>query len=1009
MKRFTLLLVLCSGLTVNASFKVQGSQEMRELFPGVPIERELAGGELHTYRLTLGAGQYVQVIAETGELEATVTLFGPDGQKLAESFSSNGNKGPENIIFWAEERGNFRLDVRTVNKEAVPGHYEIKISELRVATTEDRSRVSARRLFDEAQHLRVQPTSESLRQAVAKYKEALPLWRTASDLRMEATTLNNIGLVYSYLSEQQNALDYYHQSLPLWRAVGRREGEAATLFNIAYIWRELGEGQQALDSYRQALTLYQETGNRSGEAAALMLTGNVYSSLGEEQQALGLYEQAFSLFAEKGDRGFALTNIGTAYLRLGEPVKALEYLNQGLIIHRQMNDHHIEAVALSNLGEVYRLLGDQPKAVEYQNQALSLTRTLGDVAGEAAALHYLARSSYASGEYQKALEFYGQALMLRHLVGDLPGEAETLYSIALVERDLGNLIEARSRIEAALSLVESLRTKVAGQELRASYFAAKRSYYELYVDLLVKLHSDQPAAGHDGAALQVSERARARSLLETLNETRGGIRNEVDSTLLKRERSLQQQLNAREAARVRLLSDRPDEKQLAGVERDLRLLLTEYEDVRARIRTSSPRYAALTQPRPLSLNEIQLQLDDDSLLLEYMLGDQRSYLWAVTRHTLTSFELPKRTEIEASSRRVYELLSARNLRVTGETPQQKQSRIAQADASYPQAALQLSRMVLGPVVTQLGGKRLLIVGDGALQYIPFGALPVPADNGRPTDKYQALVRRHEVVNLPSASVIAEMRRDLVGRTPAPKTVVVVADPVFETQDPRVKSGKITESGNSNALWAAQIPMTEIQRSAHEAGVQRFRRLRFTRQEAETITAFAPEAEKFSALDFAASREMLTRTDLSQYRIIHFATHGLLNSRHPELSGLVFSLVDEQGRPQDGFFRLHEIYNLKLNAELVVLSGCQTALGKEIKGEGLIGLTRGFMYAGAARVMSSLWSVDDRATAELMKRFYGAMLSQGMRPAAALRTAQSEMAKSRPPFYWAAFTMQGEWK
>jgi CHAT domain-containing protein len=205
---------------------------------------------------------------------------------------------------------------------------------------------------------------------------------------------------------------------------------------------------------------------------------------------------------------------------------------------------------------------------------------------------------------------------------------------------------------------------------------------------------------------------------------------------------------------------------------------------------------------------------------------------------------------------------------------------------------------------------------------------------------------------------------------------------------------------------------EAERSARESGVNRFLRLRFTRVEAEAIASLAPEGRKFSALDFVASRATVNQTDLSGFRYLHFATHGLLNSRRPELSGIVLSLVDEQGQPQDGFLRLHEIYNMKLNADLVVLSGCRTALGKEIKGEGLIGLTRGFMHAGAKSVMASLWGVEDRATAELMKRFYAGMLGEGLSPSAALCAAQRAMLKDkhRPqPYYWAAFTLQGEWK
>jgi CHAT domain-containing protein len=204
----------------------------------------------------------------------------------------------------------------------------------------------------------------------------------------------------------------------------------------------------------------------------------------------------------------------------------------------------------------------------------------------------------------------------------------------------------------------------------------------------------------------------------------------------------------------------------------------------------------------------------------------------------------------------------------------------------------------------------------------------------------------------------------------------------------------------------------VRRSADDLGLTWFDRLPVSRREAELITALAPRGQSLKALDFAASRATAAGGELSRYQIVHFATHSLLNNQHPELSGIVLSLVNERGEPQDGFLRLHEIYNLKLDADLVVLSACETALGKEINGEGLVGLTRGFMYAGAPRVVASLWKVGDSATAELMRRFYRDMLMGGMRPAAALRAAQVSMWKERQwaaPFYWAGFVIQGEWR
>jgi CHAT domain-containing protein len=290
---------------------------------------------------------------------------------------------------------------------------------------------------------------------------------------------------------------------------------------------------------------------------------------------------------------------------------------------------------------------------------------------------------------------------------------------------------------------------------------------------------------------------------------------------------------------------------------------------------------------------------------------------------------------------------------------------------------------------------------------------------RPRVDFVPLIAEHEIISLPSASVLGVLRRELADRAPAPKLVAVLADPVFEPTDLRVKRGGSTTqkpaSDQVQTTGDGDLRQQAIRRSLDESGVTQtglpIPRLTYSRQEAASIVALVPAHRRKLALDFEASRATATSPDLSQYRILHFATHGLLNSQHPELSGLLLSLVDEAGRPQpDGILHLGEIYNLKLPAEVVVLSACQTALGKEVKGEGLVGLTRGFMYAGARRVMASLWRVEDEATAELMKRLYQGMLRDGLRPAAALRRAQVAMWKEKKvPYDWAAFVLQGEWR
>jgi CHAT domain-containing protein len=330
----------------------------------------------------------------------------------------------------------------------------------------------------------------------------------------------------------------------------------------------------------------------------------------------------------------------------------------------------------------------------------------------------------------------------------------------------------------------------------------------------------------------------------------------------------------------------------------------------------------------------------------------------------------------------------------------------------------LSRILLEPVAAKLKTKRLLIVADGALQYIPFQVLDDPSSiiqmqtptNAKAAGR-AALVAAHEIVNEPSASALELLVSETKNRKPASHGVAVFGDPVFEIDDPRMDSAAKT----SAASLATKAPETEFHQALRDVSLSgdgmRIPRLQASREEADAIMSVTPWRSGFQAMGFEASRATVMKADLGNYRIVHFATHGLLNNEHPELSGIVLSLFDRTGQSQDGFLRLHDIYNLKLPVDLVVLSACNTGLGKDVKGEGLIGLTRGFMYAGASSVVASLWKVDDEATAELMRLFYGYMLRDGLSPAAALRKAQVTMSQQKrwqSPYYWAGFVIQGQY-
>ncbi len=1070
----------------------RGEREGDRLTPGRPVERELAGGQSHSYQLAIAAGQFIRLVVDQRGIDVVVRLFGSDNKQLLEVDSPNGSRGPEPVLFVAEASGDYRLDVRSLETGAAPGRYEARIEELRPATSQDQSGMAAQRLFAEGMRLFLgQGTAESKRAAIEKFTESLPLWRangyrireahalnfigeihftfgdlhkaiesaheawlisrTANDVGSEAVILNNLALFYDRSGDKQKAIEYYTLAAPLARAAGDRGGEGVLLNNMALLYSSLGERQQALNYYHQALPLRRVAGDRLGEASTLGGIGVIYNELGEQRQALHYHIQALQLRRSIGDsygEAYTLNSIGKVYYDLGENRQALDYYRQALSVTRAVGNRRLEASTLTNIGRILDSFGEKPKALAYHEESLLLRRSVSDRQGEASTLNNLGALYFSLGETQKAFEYFQQALPLWRAVADRNGEAAALYRLAQVESERGRLTEALAHIEAAIGLTESLRVRIGVDELRASYLSTTQNYYECHIDLLMRLHRRNPAQDYAAAALRASESKRARALLETLAETQAGVRQGVDAALLERERDLRRRLSGKADRLTRLLNNKSAAAAIATVQEEIESLKAEYQQAQAEIRRVSPRYAALTQPQPLGLAEIQRQvLDADTLLLEYALGEERSYLWAVTTDSITSHELPPRSEVEQAARRVYELLTSRNQRIKFETADEKKARVAQAAAEYPAAAAALAQTVLGPVAGQLNRKRLLIVSDGALQYAPFAALPVPSterETGRQGDKgkgrqgdkermgqislapclpvspspclpvfFRPLIVDHEIVSLPSASTLAVLRRELEGREPAPKSVAVLADPVFDRNDERFNASL---DKARPAVGAAELEMdTDLLRSAKDLGRGNegfhLSRLPFSRKEAQAILSLAPERDRLMALDFAASQVTAFKPELSQYRYVHFATHGLLNSLRPELSGIVLSLVNEQGVDQDGFLRAPEILDLRLPAELVVLSGCRTGLGMEIKGEGLVGLTRGFMFAGAARVMASLWDVNDQATAQLMANLYQGMLGKRrLSPAAALREAQLSFWRDKrwqSPYYWAAFTLQGE--
>ncbi|HEV3468188.1 MAG TPA: CHAT domain-containing tetratricopeptide repeat protein [Pyrinomonadaceae bacterium] len=865
-------------------------------------------------------------------------------------------------------------------------------------------------------------------EALVHFRRALPLWQAVRDRTMEGNTHNNIGGMLERLGDPAQAAAHYEEALRLLQETGNPARMAATYTNLGVLRHGFGEMQAASDNYEQALALHREVRNERGQANVLDNIGMVHADWGDAERALVYLDKALTIRKKLGEpRGHAATldNLGFAYYLLGKYPEARKHFQEAQRLFTQADDRQGVAYTLTHLGMVHMAGGRPQEALGSYAQALDAQKKGGSRLWEAVTLDKIGEAHAATGDLSRAAADYEEALTLWRELRDGVGTARSLYGLARIESARGNLGAARDRIERAINISESLRTRTANHQLRMTYLSTKRDYYELDIDIKMRLHERAPSEGHAEAALESSDRARARGLIDLLAEGQVNVRRGGDPALIAQKGDLEKQLGAVSDRLLLLRGSKVEEKdkarvaaEVANLEREFDALTDSYEDVLTRIRSHSPRYAQLTQPEPLRASKIRELLDDDTLLLEYALGEERSYLWAVTRGGVQGYRLRGRAEIEAAVKSLREDLTAYEPPQPGESSPLDAERLQKSVKLLRQRAAELSEMVLGPVAGRLGVKRVVVVADEALQFVPFEVLPAlgaqrpargaagraPLEDGGAYPPPPA----REVIYLPSASALALLRATPRG-TPD-KYVAVFADPVFSSDDARVSTARGAAPAGATRSGELAGALRDMQRTA---GMSTLARLPYSLEEANGIISAVPAGLGTVAVGFRANREAATSPTLGGYRAVHFATHALLDDTRPQLSGLVLSLVDEQGRPREGFLRLSDIYNMELPVELVVLSACETGIGKEVRGEGLIGLTRGFMYAGARRVVASLWKVDDEATAALMKSFYRHMFKDRMPPPAALRLAKSELMRSRQqwraPYFWAGFVLQGDWK
>ena len=976
-----------------------------------------------THPLPAAAGTALHLRLDHGHLDVELSVVGPDGAALGATENVLGRMEPLTLTVVVQQTGTQRIGVRLRSSHARGGPYQLSLGAETAATASDQTRMEAEHLRANADSIVARQEGAALPQALDGYRdsaqrwrqlgdtlelamtltrqgelleqigrqpearvvleEALVQWRQVGDAGGESNCLDALGLVVTELGDPRSGLALLEQALALRRKVGPLPfAEGSILNDIAVALGNLGELQTAIDRYTEALEFTRQDGDQDVQAQVLRNRAADYQGLGDEERALFDFREARASFRALGnarEEGVADYSIAIVLNDAGRTAEAWSYFQSALELLAKVNDARFTAFTLNHMGLMQLEAGRYDEATATFEEALGKLEVGGDRRSAANLRMNLARTLLERGRPLESLEPLARASEELHAIGDRNHEAMALTHLARAEFAVGRLAQARQHVLEALRLTEEIRASIVGPSARATWVAAAHNRYELLVSVLMALHVSDSTHGWDAEALAASETFRARSLLELLANARADLRADLDPELKAAADDLAVRGEEARRAEQALLSrpHRPEEAD--KLELTLAEIRAEQERLQARLRASNPRYANLASPPPVTLAAIRAAvLDPSTSLVEYFVGERESFVWVVSQTELVSSKLPGRKDLERAVDAVYRQWSAPAAVDNGD-----------------RAARTLARLVLDPVASALKAERLLVIADGALQQIPFAALPAPGS-------HRALLEDHTLVTLPSASSLALLSTPREDAPDGGPELAILADPLL---------GQGTGAAGVTSSAVASLE-PGLQRSLEDSGLRKLERLPGTRLEAAAIAVHAPAGRVLTALGADASRAAALGPEVSRARILHFATHALLDVRHPEFSGIVLSQQDAQGRPEDGFLSLADVYRLRLSAQLVVLSACSTGLGKAVRGEGLVGLTRGFLYAGARRVVASLWKVSDRATLALMDRFYALMFEQHLPPAEAMRAAQRALRRERrysAPNAWAGFVVEGDWR
>lgn len=833
-------------------------------------------------------------------------------------------------------------------------------------------------------------------QAINTARESLALWQSLNDRLGMARSYEAIGHYEFAQTDLIESTKNHEESLKIFRELNIVSEQAEALINLGFIEYRRGAWENCLSLLSQAQSMIDERAEpfKMGQITATLGEAFLENGLPEvARQKIELAKDYFSEARHPKSVSIMLWDLGKVYYELRNYPDALTNLHQALIDAQTYNDRSFEALCNEYLGRTYSAMGNSETARKHLQTASKLYSGVDKKMEGARTGALIGQAYFQQGKIQEAKEQLHAALNTFEKLADDVNRSATLYALGKLEVKEENLDVAEDYLRRSIEVTEKIRRISTSNDLTAAFSAAVDDRYQSYIECLMRQHKVHPNKGFDVRGFEASESSRGRALAEMLRATGGNFAPGVDVTLMENEKLLRSSLRVKEDYKVTLLSGDYKREQLATLNAEIAELERKHSQLTETIEASYPAFKQITHPQSRNLRQIQEQVitDDQTVMLEFSLGENKSYVWAVTRNKLTSYELPPAAQISEQAESLYNHLKT----------QPGSTGAAEKTAA---AARELAQTILAPLGEELNKQRLIIVAHGTLNYVPFQLLSDPK-NGEP------LIASHDIVNAPSASILGDLREEGRSRKRG-RVLAAFGSPVFKSNySVKAKNGNVDIASlqtHEHNRWQQAVRDIELNGDTFDpAAIQP---LIYAGHELAGLRDVVGERQAMIAVDFDASRDNLLKTDLTQYSILHFATHGFLDPERPENSGLVLSTITTDGKSQNGFLSLSDIYQLRAPVALVVLSACQTGLGKDVRGEGLIGLTRGFMYAGASSVVASLWKVDDEATAELMKLFYRNMLEEGMTPAAALREAQNSF-RQHPtwsaPYYWAGFTLQGD--